>query len=114
MSATTEDGGGREGVALDADCEVFNMRPAGGNLLDGRARVYGIGITTPWMYAAFLVRPHTLAADMFLATPPMPAASLFGRLMPTFGNPLAQKQQPRAPPQVDTSAASTRHPPSLP
>ena len=49
------------------------------------------------------------------ATPPMPAASLFGRLMPTFGNPLAQKQQPRAPPQVDTSAASTRDPlPSLP
>lgn len=46
-----------------------------------------------------------------LATPPMPATSLFGRLMPTFGNPLAQKQPPRAPPQVDTSAASTRHPP---
>ncbi|KAK3899781.1 hypothetical protein C8A05DRAFT_46248 [Staphylotrichum tortipilum] len=43
---------------------------------------------------------------LYLATPPLPAASLFGRLMPSFGNPLAQKQQPRVPPQVDTSAAS--------
>ncbi|KAK4104107.1 hypothetical protein N658DRAFT_242932 [Parathielavia hyrcaniae] len=39
-------------------------------------------------------------------TPPLPAASLFGRLMPAFGNPLMQKQQPRTPPQVDTSAAN--------
>ncbi|KAK4122388.1 hypothetical protein N657DRAFT_502141 [Parathielavia appendiculata] len=39
-------------------------------------------------------------------TPPLPAASLFGRLMPTFGNPLTQKQQPRTPPQVDTTAAN--------
>ncbi|KAK4138069.1 hypothetical protein BT67DRAFT_130820 [Trichocladium antarcticum] len=42
------------------------------------------------------------------ATPPTPAASLFGRLMPSFNNPSTQKQQPRALPQVDTSAASTR------
>ncbi|KAL1836021.1 hypothetical protein VTJ49DRAFT_5686 [Mycothermus thermophilus] len=44
-------------------------------------------------------------------TPPLPAASLFGRLMtnmPSFGNPLAPKEQPRTapPPQVDTSAAN--------
>lgn len=46
-----------------------------------------------------------------LATPPLPAVSLFGRFMPAFGNSNAatEKQQPRAPPQVDTSAASTCH-----
>jgi hypothetical protein len=44
-----------------------------------------------------------------LASPPMPGASLFGRLMPSFGNPSTQKQQPRSLPQVDTSAASTHH-----
>ncbi|KAL2115813.1 hypothetical protein VTJ04DRAFT_10068 [Mycothermus thermophilus] len=45
--------------------------------------------------------------------PPLPAPSLLGRLMtnmpsmPSFGNPLAPKQQPRTtPPQVDTSAAN--------
>jgi hypothetical protein len=41
-----------------------------------------------------------------LATPPLPATSLFGRLMPAFGTTSTQKQQPRAPPQLDTSAAN--------
>ncbi|SPQ22070.1 4bdade72-ac61-4ceb-bf77-e7d5b3d20f2d [Thermothielavioides terrestris] len=48
----------------------------------------------------------TSASPAAEASPPLPAASLFGRLMPTFSNPLTQKQQPRAPPQVDTSAAN--------
>ncbi|KAK0745209.1 hypothetical protein B0T21DRAFT_99244 [Apiosordaria backusii] len=39
-------------------------------------------------------------------TPPMPAPSLFERFNP-WGAPAAAKEQPRAPPQVDTSAAST-------
>ncbi|KAL2258689.1 hypothetical protein VTK26DRAFT_7929 [Humicola hyalothermophila] len=40
------------------------------------------------------------------STPPIPAASIFGRLLPSFGSSTAQKQQPRAPPQVDTNAAN--------
>ncbi|GAB1313997.1 hypothetical protein MFIFM68171_04207 [Madurella fahalii] len=41
-------------------------------------------------------------------TPPLPVVSLFGRFMPAFGNSNAatEKQQPRAPPHVDTSAAN--------
>ncbi|KAK4176178.1 hypothetical protein QBC36DRAFT_188123 [Triangularia setosa] len=38
-------------------------------------------------------------------TPPMPAPSLFERFNP-WGVPAAPKEQPRAPPQVDTSAAN--------
>ncbi|KAK4191565.1 hypothetical protein QBC35DRAFT_448131 [Podospora australis] len=40
-------------------------------------------------------------------TPAMPAPSLFERFNPWGGGAAAEKQQPRAPPQVDTSAAST-------
>jgi hypothetical protein len=41
-----------------------------------------------------------------LATPPLLAVPLLGKLISTFGNPPTEKQQPRALPRVDTSAAS--------
>ncbi|KAK4225342.1 hypothetical protein QBC38DRAFT_368947 [Podospora fimiseda] len=49
-----------------------------------------------------------LMLTRFLATPPMPAPSLFERFNPWgTSSASAEKQQPRAPPQLDTSAAST-------
>ncbi|CAP72743.1 uncharacterized protein PODANS_2_1720 [Podospora anserina S mat+] len=51
------------------------------------------------------VHPDNLLT-MHSETPPMPAPSLFERFNP-WGAPAAPKDQSRAPPQVDTSAAST-------